>query len=715
MSEMLPTASPEPAAGLQPATAVIDPTVRPEDVAPDRAANVQRILSNIQAAKQHFKADFARMRSDMDFASGLQYADQASYDDDRYRLNLVLRHIRLRTATLYAKNPKAVYRRRAKMDFALWDEKPESLMMAMQQVAMAQQATAQIGHNGGPPMDPAALLPPTVTMLLEDYQQGMQRRMMAEKLGRTQELLWEWFITEPVPNIKAQMKAMVRRAVTCGVGYMKLGFQRQMQPRPDQATKIADLTQQLSVIERLRSQVMGKDAVATEYGAQAEELRQAIKSLQEQPEMVLREGPILDFPRSTALIPDPRTRSLRGWIGASWVAEEFELTRDQVEEIYGVRVTTASERGRDNDVHSTVPLGHEPDTVRFWQYYCKTTARLYTVAQGWPDYLEEPRAPDVDLERFFPYYALSFNEIEHEKRLFPPSDVELLRSPQDEYNRNREGLRQHRIANRPLYAAANGAFDEKDVTNLSRYSAHAVVTLNNLKEGQNVAELLQPVAKVPIDPAVYEVEGLFSDTLRATGSQEANFGGASGATATEVAEASRSGASTTVSDTDDQDETLTDLARDFGVVCLMNMSAETVKALVGPGAVWPTLTKAEIMAEGVLEVEVGSSGRPNRERDLANFERAMPFLIQLPGIKPSKLAEYGLRLLDDKIDMAMFLDESLPSITAMNSAKQPGTGDPATDPNAQGAQGGDNAARPGETAGGSQPAYGPSGNDVGGG
>jgi hypothetical protein len=238
------------------------------------------------------------------------------------------------------------------------------------------------------------------------------------------------------------------------------------------------------------------------------------------------------------------------------------------------------------------------------------------------------------------------------------------------------------------------------------------VTLNNLKEGQNVAELLQPVAKVPIDPAVYEVEGLFSDTLRATGSQEANFGGASGATATEVAEASRSGASTAVSDTDDIDETLTDLARDFGVVCLMNMSGETVKVLVGPGAMWPTLSKAEIIAEGALEVEAGSSGRPNRERDLANFERAMPFLLQLPGINPTKLAEYGLRLLDDKLDMAQFLAEGMPSVTAMNGAKQPGTGDPATDPNAQGQEGGENAPRAGGTAGGSQPAYGPSGNEL---
>jgi hypothetical protein len=701
---------------LEPATATRSVVTKPEDVPEDRAAKVRSILDNITRAKHHWRPDFERMRSDMDFASGLQWADQKEYKDERYRLNLVLRHVRLRTAQLYAKNPKAVYKRKQRMDFALWDEKPESLMLAMQEVMQAQQVVstaAPMGHNGGPPMDPMMLVSPMTVQLIQDYQQGMERRTQAERMGRTLELLWSWFMTEPIPNVKVQMKAMVRRAVTTGVGYVKLGFQRQMQPRPDQATRIADLTNQLAAIERLRSSLMGDDAEKGKYDAEAEELRQAITALQEQPEVILREGPVLDFPRATAIIPDTATRSLVGWIGTNWIAEEFQLPCTLVEEIYGVRITKAA---RQETHRGTEPAGDgspEPATVRFWQYYEKSTGRMYTVAEDWPDYLEEPRAPEVDLERFFPYYVLGFNEIEHEKRIFPPSDVELIRSPQDEYNRLRESLRQHRIANRPLYVSPTGAFDSKDRQNLSDYPAHSVIGLNQLKEGQSARELLQPVEKIPIDPNVYEVEGLFSDTLRATGSQEANFGGSSGATATEVAEASRSGASTTVSDTDDLDEMLTDLARDFGIVCLMNMAAETVKRLVGPGAMWPQLSKGEIIAEGALEVEAGSSGRPNRERDLANFERIAPFVLQVPGIKPEKLARHVLKLLDDKLDLNDFIDTGLPSITAMNSAKQPATGDPATDPNQQGGQGANNAPAAEQRPGGPQPAYGPSGNNVG--
>lgn len=713
-------------AGPQPATVA---AIRTEagDVDPARAAHVTCLLENIQRGKERWKADHQRMRDDMDFAAGLQYPGQTEWDDDRYRLNLVLRHVALRVAALYAKNPKAVYRRKPKLDFAVWDERPESLAAALQQLQAAIAPPAPgMGHNGGPPLegeapapaplDPAtafAMLPLATQRLLADYEEGMLARQQAERLGRTLEVLWTWFIGEPVPNIRVQMKQAVRRAITCGVAWMKLGFQRAMAPRPDQATKIADLTAQLAVIERLRARVLGDDDSTQAYDAEAESLRQALAALQEQPEVVLREGPVLDFPRATAIIPDPNTRSLRGWIGTRWIAEEFELPASQVEAIYHIRVPASTDAARAQAARSLLDDKGADYTVRFWQYYDLDTRRLYTVADGWKDYLEEPRAPDVDLEGFFTHYPIVFNEIEHEKRVFPPSDVELLRSPQGEYNRTRQSLREHRIANRPLYVSPTGAFDKKDKANLTAYDAHDVVTLNSLKEGQPASDLLQPLQKVAIDPNVYEVESLFADTQRATGSQEANLGGTSGVTATETSVAESTRMSGLASNADDLDEALTDLARDFGQVCLMNMGADSVRRIVGRGAVWPTLTKAEIVAEGALEVEAGSSGRPNRERDLANFERAAPYLMQIPGIDPEPLARHALKLLDDRIDLTDFLKSGLPSITAMNAMARPATGDPATEPTQQGGQGASNAPSARVRPGGSQPAYGPSGNVVG--
>lgn len=716
MSDILPPA-PEDDGPMVPAAPTVAIIRRPPEPPRDRTAFAQHLVGLVKNAKRHWEPDFRRIRADMDFAAGLQYRGQAGYDDERYRLNLVLRHIRLRTAQLYAKNPKAVYRRKPRLDFAVWDEKPESLMLARQAMALAQQAMMgspadpMTGAPMPPPPDPAALM--QAGALLADYKQGSEHRALMERVGRTLELLWDYFIDEPTPNTKIQMKAMVRRAITCGVGYTKLRYQSMMVPSPDSGATIADLTQQMAALERMRARVSDPDMQA-ECEHEREALRQAMIALQSQEQVMAREGPLLDFPRTTSIIPDPATRSLRGWIGSGWVAEEFELPGERVQEIYHVDLADMAARASVDGDKPRITMRDDKPHIRFWQVYHLETRRLYTVAEGWPDYLEEPRAPEVDVEQFFPYYALTLNDVEHEKRVFPPSDVELLRSVQDEYNRTREALRQHRIANRPLYVAAQGAFDKEDTKNLTGYDAHSVVILNGLKEGQPARELLQPVEKVPVDPAVYETESLYTDAQRVTGSQEANLGGTSGASATEVSVAEGSRMATVSSDTDEIDEVLTDIARDFGKVCLATLPAETVKAIVGPGAAWPEFSRSEIMAEVGLTVEAGSSGRPNRERDLANMERALPYILQIPGIKPEKLAKHLLKIVDDRLDLTDWLDPAMPAITAMNRGPGPatGAGDPSA-PDQQGPQGAANAPNPQVRAPGAQPAFGPSGNAVG--
>ena len=49
-----------------------------------------------------------------------------------------------------------------------------------------------------------------------------------------------------------------------------------------------------------------------------------------------------------------------------------------------------------------------------------------------------------------------------------------------------------------------------------------------------------------------------------------------------------------------------------------------------------------------LEIEAGSSGRPNQAQQLQNFERLAPILMQLPGVKPQFLAKEAIRRMDDK-------------------------------------------------------------------
>jgi hypothetical protein len=74
-----------------------------------------------------------------------------------------------------------------------------------------------------------------------------------------------------------------------------------------------------------------------------------------------------------------------------------------------------------------------------WEIYCRKDGLVYVVCDGYGDFLREPASPDIFNERFYPWYALVFNECDDEKELFPPSDVRLMRDMQLEYNRCREG------------------------------------------------------------------------------------------------------------------------------------------------------------------------------------------------------------------------------------------------------------------------------------
>ncbi|WP_447497402.1 hypothetical protein, partial [Clostridioides difficile] len=82
----------------------------------------------VLAGKKHWKPDFTRMREDQTFAYGLQWDGQKelngskaeSDNADKYVANITLRHVQQRVAALYAKNPKAVARRREQILHTVW-------------------------------------------------------------------------------------------------------------------------------------------------------------------------------------------------------------------------------------------------------------------------------------------------------------------------------------------------------------------------------------------------------------------------------------------------------------------------------------------------------------------------------------------------------------------------------------------------------------------
>lgn len=641
-----------------------------------RKANVEAWCAKIKESKQHHEKAFKRMRECKRIAR--DGGSKEWVDKGKYTVPIITRHINTAVAQLYAKNPKTVASRKKKMMYQIWDGKPESAQAALE-AAMAGDMNAMA--------------------VLQEVQTAQQEMLLRDRMAQTVEIVDEHYMNEQSMSYKLQLKALARRTKVTGVGFVKLGFQRllgEAPPDPDKEGQIMDIRSRIERIEELMA--AGQLGQMNEDSAGVDELRSLMEELQKPDEIIVREGPVHSFPDSTQVIIDKECHHLRTLAGAGWYAYEYDKTPAQVLSEYDKDITGGfSEHKR---------VGADKGTAKVWEVWDKVGQVVFTVCDGYCDFLREPAAAPIRLERFWNLFVLTFNEIEvdHEDTegcgIYPPSDVWMARHAQDEYNRSREGLREHRIASRPYYVTVNSTIDEDGRKRLSQHDAHEIINLKvPASENMDIRKYVQAGPTAPIDPNLYETATVFEDIQRSVGSQEANIGGLSGATATEASIGESTRQSSVSDNVDDLDELLSEMARARGQLYFTELNKDTVIEIAGPGAAWPEqpLSREQAAKELILDIQAGSSGRPNKAAMLADLERAMPFIIQLPGINPKPFADAYTKLLD--IDMDDAVAEGLPSIMAINAvmtkmAAQPATGDPSTDPVAQGGQGAQNAPQP---------------------
>lgn len=685
---------------------------KPQDnVKPATAALVKRWLKDIQESKEHWAPAFKRMDTCMHIAAEGGSKDWTS-NEKNYVVGIVPRHINLSVSQLYARDPRAVAKRRRRLMYQIWDGDPLTLQQAVMAVQPPPGAVAT--PRGMVVPDPISGAPtawtpdPNAMALVQEFEQVRQQNEMIDKLGKSLEIVFQYYAGEQANGFKAQMKQLVRRTKVCGVGYVKLLFQRErdFRPKPDVSAKIDDTRNQIAALEMLMKQA-GEGKIEADDAKMAE-LQSLMQQLMEQASVIVREGPLFEFPRSKEIIPSKKCRHLRTLAGAPWVAHEFSMSVDEVQKVYNVDISGKFTEYKPDGTKKDDKESKDACKAKLYEVQNIELGQTFVVCEGHDNFVKAPAAPDVKIERFFTIFPLVFNEVESEDTIYPPSDVWLLRHAQDEYNRSRQGLKEHRVAARPRWATQKGVMSEPDKKKLSQAEAFDVVELTSLKPGVKIEDLLQAVPVPGIDPNVYEVQNYFIDVQRSVGTQEANFGGTSKGSATEASISEQSRSISVSDNVDDLDELLTELAKATGHLCLLELSKETVVEIVGPGAVWPEhdMSREEIAKDLYLNVKAASTGRPNKAADLANMERAGPMLMQVPGMNPKVLAERYCEPLD--IDMEEAYVEGLPSIQAMNAMAgkaQASTGDPATNPDDQGGKGANNARNTQQNEPQSQPAY----------
>lgn len=643
-------------------------------ISDERRKDVEAKQKEIRADRYYFEKVFKRMREDMEYVR--LGADKKWVDGDNYTVPIINRFINQAVAALYAKNPRAQAKRKPKLLYQNWDGTMDTAKAALQLV-----------QTGADPTGQAAAV-------LQDVNDAKQYDQLMARMGRTLEILFEYYTGEDFPDFKKRMKANVRRTKTTGIGYVEISFHRAMEPDPDVIARIGDMQAELALIKSRQADL--KDDQYGKDDPRAVELESMLKTLEDEKMVITTEGLVFDFPRSTDIIPDRACTQLSGFIGCERVTREYSMTLEEIQSLFGVDVSgsykvyvtdgdgknsmaaagdttgNSQEGDRGESDNSDSRTKNDKKNIKgkacVWRVHNKKTRQEYWLCDGYPDYLREPKAPDSQVKGFWTIFPLIFNEVEDEKEVFPPSDVHYMKHPQREYNNARQGVREHRKANRPKYFVKKGAIEEEDKTSIENAPAHAVIEVSGIEGNMTIEQLIMPYKGVPIDPNLYATGDIMKDILYGVGAQSADLGQTGDATATESSIAEQSRMSTLSSNVDDLDEFLSEIALAASQILMQQMNKESVIEIVGPGAVWPELNVEQILKELFLKIKAGSAGRPNQAAELAALERAMPMLLQIGGISPTVLGKKYCDLLN--LDEEEFIVEGMPSILSLNAMAQ---------------------------------------------
>jgi len=618
------------------------------------ASYIKEWLGKIKKSKKKFQKDFQRMRDNMKFAGGIQWPGQKTIDDRKYIANVALREVQAKTAQLYARNPTAEYTRRKRKDYLLYDGKLENIIPLIQKAGI------------GMPLNPSEMA------LIADFAHGQQAEEQMKHVGETLEILFQYALDEQdieSGDAKVQLKQCVRQAIVTGVAFCRVSFVRDIEhhftSNGMSDTFLNKATMARSYLEKVEEGDIQQDDKRQE---QLKALLNTLAVTVGNEDGALAERLVFDFLPSTSVIIDPCCKNLKGFIGAQWIAVEYHLSIKDVNDMFETDIkegnlkktmSTSEEYGKKDTVESG-DLSSQPkdkDNAKCWLYEIlnRRDGSHFYIVDGYDKYCLAPESLEPSVRGFWPLAVLTFNDIvteesNQELTIYPPSDIQLLKHAQKEINRMREELRKHRKANSPGWITRKGYLTSDDKERLEQAPTNAVTELEGVPENMALEKVFIPRPQVPIEPLVYDTTTSNQDIVATTGQQvEQVPQKQKGGTATAAQLNAQETMSVTASNVDDLDDFLSLIARISGEMQLKEMNPDTVKRIVGIGAVWPMQDKQDFLDQIILKTRAASSGRPNQVQDLKNWQIVAP-VLQAAGANPQFMVRETLRRLNDNMD-----------------------------------------------------------------
>lgn len=554
-------------------------------------------------------------------------------------------------------------------------------------------------------------------------------------------------------RLKDSARRMVRSALSTGVGWLKVVLICDGTNIPQMEADLNDARDNIARLQALQAELQGaaanSDTLVAEDGtpltpptveydgcelspdevdAKTTEAQELMESLSHKIEVAVRKYLAIDFVSSECMQVSLDVRYMSDYRNANWVSNDIYRTKDEVKSMFprlsekDIETAKLYHQKRHSSTTSIDPnsifnfdSGNVTDAdadqftagntstngeadgpafVKVVERWDHRTNHIYTWIDGIKRWAVEPYQPDYPAARFYPYFMVSFYEVDGERH--PQSLAWRLHKLQDEYAASRSSFRLMRQRAAPGILFNRTGLSDDDVKKITDGTEQEYIGLAPTDPTTPIQNLFaeKPVSK--IDPRMYDNTAILADMEKVAGVQEALQSSSSPEKTATEAEIQQTGfASRTTADRDCLEEVLSEMATYTAQLAIGGIPTKDVQRMAGPAAMWPEgMALDDLLTMVELEITAGTTGKPKSMGDREAWGVLLPQIkecilqmqqaimtgnIPLANALKELLRETMLRMGDDT-DIDRFIP-AIPEAPAID----PATGLPLPPPGAPGA------------------------------
>lgn len=479
-----------------------------------------------------------------------------------------------------------------------------------------------------PDDDEGAMLDPMAQAAHEADEQrsDADKQMMGQFCKTAEVLLGRAFVKEG--RLKERAKTAVRRAFTSRIAWAKVTYSRDKKRDPLIVNQLKDSQDNMQRLEAQLKRLRSPDRVA-DTEAELGQARQLIASLQEQAEVTINEGLVIDILEPTAVcVLKENRQDFADYIQAPAIVHSELYTGDEMETTFGLcakEIEQLAKFRRDGD--ACRPGDDEP-LYMVHEAWCQSDQTVYTLTDGLDRWLRDPWVPKGQGERWYPFFALGFYLVDgHE---YPLSAPELLGQLQADYERTRQAQEAHRDESMPSYFVAAGQLEESDMAAMANRKANGITPVKGWNPGTPFDQVVARFPAAQMDPKVYDTSPIRNDMELVFGVSDAASGSvvdAKTATEAEIVQAQFGERVSAFVDT--VEDWISEMAHYSLEVLLLELSQDQVRQICGAAAVWPEMSREDIYERVRAQVLAGTTSKPNKRMERETWMAFLPQLMSM--------------------------------------------------------------------------------------